>query len=76
MKAYKWGVYTRLLTHHIEPIDERIPVDLRHAVFKDSQVAYGSLQVEDLQGLLTIVEAPGRPMSADLRLSPSTKKKR
>ena len=57
-------------------LDERIPVDLRHAVFKDSQVAYGSLQVEDLQGLLTIVEAPGRPMSADLRLSPSTKKKR
>jgi len=57
-------------------LDERIPVDLRHAVFKDSQVAYGSLQVEDLQGLLTIGEAPGRPMSADLRLSPSTKKKR
>jgi hypothetical protein len=57
-------------------LDERIAVGLRHAVFKDSQVAYGTLQVEDLQGLLTIVEAPGRPMSADLRLSPSTKKKR
>jgi hypothetical protein len=51
-------------------------MELFTAVFKDSQVAYGSLQVEDLQGLLTIVEAPGRPMSADLRLSPSTKKKR
>ncbi len=57
-------------------LDNRIAVDLRHAVFKDSQVAYGTLQGEDLQGLLTIVEAPGRPMSADLRLSASTKKKR
>ncbi len=56
-------------------LDNRIAVDLRHAVFKDSQVAYGTLQVEDLQGLLTIVEAPGIPMSADLRLSPSKKKK-
>jgi len=56
-------------------LDKRIPVDLRHGEFKDSQVAYGTLQVEDLQGLLTIVEAPGKPMSADLRLSPSIKKK-
>jgi hypothetical protein len=57
-------------------LGKRIPADLQHGEFKDSQVAYGTLQVEDLQGLLTIVKASGRPMSADLRLSPSPKKKR
>ena len=50
------------------------PVHLQHALFKDIQIAYGTLMVGDLQGLLTGVEAPGKPMSPDLRLSHSAKR--
>ncbi len=47
-------------------MDERTPVELQHISFEDAQVAYGTLKRVDLQGLLTIVEARDRPLSADL----------
>lgn len=56
-------------------LEDAIPVDLQFALFKDVQIACGTLKVNDLQGLLTVVEAPDKPISADLRLSPNTTKK-
>jgi hypothetical protein len=55
-------------------VENAIPVDLQHALFKDILIAYATLMVCDLQGLLTVVEAPGKPLSADIRLSRSAKR--
>jgi hypothetical protein len=65
------GVIRIAVAVHVE---NALPVDLQHALFKDMQIAYGTLMVGDLQGLLTVVEAPGKPLSADLRLLHSAKR--
>ncbi len=49
-------------------VKERIPVDLQHGSYKESQVAYGTLKYDSEQGLLTVVETLGKPLSADLSL--------
>jgi len=49
-------------------VKERIPVDLQHGSYKESQVAYGTLKYDSVQGLLTVVETLGKPLSADLSL--------
>lgn len=51
-------------------IDERIPVSLLHRSFKDAQVAYGTFEKFGIEAILTVVEKPGQPLSADVILPP------
>ena len=53
-------------------IDERIPVSLLHRSFKDVHVAYGTFEKFGVEAILTVVEKPGQPLSADLILPPGT----
>jgi len=49
-------------------VKERIPVNLQHGSYRECQVAYGTLKYDSEQGLLTMVETLGKPLSVDLTL--------
>lgn len=51
---------------HLEP---RIPIDLLHYSFKDAQVAQGTVTQWETPFSVTIVETPGNPLSAHVRVN-------
>lgn len=55
-------------------VDQPIAVELQEHTFQSAQVAHGSFDLPDEQGLLTILEEEGKPLSADLRLDSKEKK--
>jgi len=56
-------------------VDAHIGIDLHAYTFQNAQVAVGSFELSQEQGLLTIVEEEGKPLSADLRLAPKKENK-
>ena len=61
--AHKLRIHYNL---HLEP---RIPIDLLHYSFKDAQVAHGTVTQWATPFSVTIVEAPGNPLSAHVRVN-------
>ncbi len=49
-------------------VKECIPVELQHGSYKEFQVAYGTLNYDSEQGLLTVVETLGKRLRAELSL--------
>src|SRR5690242_5658566 len=64
MRSPQWCSRCRCL------VQPRIPIELHHKSYQGTPVAYGTFDLPDAGALLTVVESPGKPMSADLRISP------